>query len=212
MEQYFKQRILPAITLDDPEDAVSLAKAFIDGGLNVMEITFRTNAAIESIRAIRRRFPEFIVGAGTILNSRQIEQAKEAGAHFGLAPGLNMNVIEAAHANKLPFIPGAMSPSEVEKALEQNCNIIKLFPVKMMGGTEMIKALNGPYAHTGAKFIPMGGVNLVNLVDYLAFPNVIAAGGSWLSKKSLIREKQFSEITSLVKKTLKKSGSLSMNK
>lgn len=194
MEKLFEKRILPAITFDDSTLAVQVAEAVLKGGLDIMEVPFRTKVAGDSIRLIRNAIPNMKIGAGTILTPSQVVEAKEAGALFGLAPGFNPAVVKEAIKNEFMFIPGVMTPSEVEMALEMGCTIQKLFPASLVGGIDMLKALYGPYAHTDVKFIPMGGVSLMNMSDYLALPNVIAIGGSWLATKDLVSQNKFETI------------------
>ena len=195
MDHFFKNSILPAITFDDADNAIQVAEAVIKGGLDVMEVPFRTPVAQSAIKNIREAFPNFYIGAGTILTTRQVEEAKKAGAQFGLAPGFNPKVIQAAIANELPFIPGVMTPSEIELALELGCKVQKLFPAAQVGGIAMLKALAGPYGHTGVKFIPMGGVSLQNMNEFLKLSNVLAIGGSWLATKQLIASEDYNSIT-----------------
>ena len=199
MEQFFKNRNLPAITIEDERQAVSVANAVIDGGLDIMEIPFRTPSAANCIKLIKESVPGLQVGAGTILTPEQVVLAKESGASFGLAPGFNPKVVKEAAMNDFPLIPGVMTPSEVEFALELGCEIQKLFPAAQVGGISMLKALLGPYGHTGVKFIPMGGVSLHNMVDYLEMENVLAIGGSWLATKELIANKDYETITKNVR-------------
>ena len=185
-----------------PGEGDSLAEALLAGGLDIMEITFRTAAAEASIRRIAARFPEVLVGAGTLLEKEQVERAKGAGATFGLAPGLNPATVVAAREAALPFSPGVMTPGEVENALALGCKLLKFFPAETAGGVGMLKALAGPYAHTGVKFIPTGGINFANLKGYLSLPVVAAIGGSWMVEKSLINEGKWAEITRLTKEAL----------
>ena len=208
MEHYFEKGILPAVTLEDPGLAVKTAEAFIRGGLNVMEVPLRTKAAIDSIRVIRDNHPDLYLGAGTIITTRQVEDAKKAGAQFGLAPGFNREVVNAAKQNELDFIPGIMTPSELEAALEMNCLIQKIFPVSQIGGPDMCKALLGPYQHTGVTFIPMGGITLDNMMQYLKLSNVLAVGGSWLANRKMIAEANYSDIQSNVQTALKKLSTI----
>ncbi|MEQ8472319.1 MAG: bifunctional 4-hydroxy-2-oxoglutarate aldolase/2-dehydro-3-deoxy-phosphogluconate aldolase [Marinoscillum sp.] len=195
-------KILPAVTIENTDQAVKLAQAYAKGGLNLMEITFRTPDTAEAIRAIRLEVPNMIIGAGTILTTGQIEEAVSAGAHFGLAPGFNPKVVDAAQQFELPFIPGVMTPSEVESAFEKGCQIQKLFPINHMGGTNFLKTLNGPFGHTPIRFIPMGGINQHNMLDYLSLKNVIAVGGSWLCDQEKIRTNQFTKISEDVAATM----------
>jgi len=202
IDRILAKRIVPVVVLDDVESAEPLAEALLAGGLDIMEITFRTAAAEESIRRISKRFPEILLGAGTLLNQDQIRRAKDAGAVFGLAPGLNPQIITAAHEIGLQFSPGVMTPSEVELALSLDCKLLKFFPAEVAGGVNMLKALSGPYAHTGVKFIPTGGVSSSNLTDYLKLPVVAAIGGSWMVDKQLVNEGKWADITRITREAI----------
>ncbi|BCX49823.1 2-keto-3-deoxy-6-phosphogluconate aldolase [Haloferula helveola] len=202
IDRILAKRIVPVVVLDDAESAAPLAEALLAGGLDIMEITFRTAAAEESIRSIATSFPEVLVGAGTLLTPEQAQRAKDAGAVFGLAPGLNPEVIKTARAAGLEFSPGVMTPSDIEAALSLDCKLLKFFPAGAAGGPGMLKALAGPYAHTGVKFIPTGGISSANLADYLALPVVAAIGGSWMVDKKLVAEGKWDEITRLTKEAL----------
>lgn len=167
-----------------------------------MEITFRTQSAASSIKEITKEFPEMKIGAGTLISANQIREANRAGAMFGLAPGFNQKVVEAARLNNLPFIPGISTPSEIEQALQFNCKVLKLFPVNHMGGTDYIDSLEGPYGDHGMELIPMSGVNFSNLKDYLQLRTVIALGGSWMAPRHLLENNQFEEIGDNVRRSL----------
>jgi 2-dehydro-3-deoxyphosphogluconate aldolase/(4S)-4-hydroxy-2-oxoglutarate aldolase len=167
-----------------------------------MEITFRTAAAEESIQRIAARFPEILLGAGTLLENDQVVRARDAGAVFGLAPGLNPRTIAKAAEVGLQFSPGVMTPSDVEQALALGCKLLKFFPAEAAGGTAMLKSLAGPYGHTGVKFIPTGGVTSGNLADYLKLPVVAAIGGSWMVDKQLVNDGKWQEITRLTREAL----------
>lgn len=180
MSKLILEKILPAVTIDHADQGVLIAGALLSGGLGQLEVTFRTSATIESIIAIRKKYPQMTIGAGTILNIEQLHQAKDAGAAFGLAPGLSPKIIAEAVKIDFPFIPGVMTPSEIELALSLGCRLMKLFPAGLSGGIDLIHAFNGPYIHTGYQLIAMGGVNLRNMNAYLAIENVVAVGGSWL--------------------------------
>ncbi|MFP4171492.1 MAG: bifunctional 4-hydroxy-2-oxoglutarate aldolase/2-dehydro-3-deoxy-phosphogluconate aldolase [Candidatus Hydrogenedentota bacterium] len=180
LERY---RVVPVIAIEDPDKALPLADALIDGGLPVAEITFRTKAAAEVIRTLRREKPDLVVGAGTVLSLENAAAAVEAGAQFAVAPGLNPKIVAAARDRGMPFMPGIATPSELERALELECPIQKFFPSEALGGTKLLKAMTGPYAHTGVRFVPTGGVNAGNLAEYLATPGVIAVGGTWVATK-----------------------------
>ena len=202
IDRIAKKRIVPVVVLDREQDAEPLAEALLKGGLDIMEITFRTVAAEGSIRRIAKAFPEILLGAGTLLERDQILRAKDAGAVFGLAPGLNPANVAIAREADLQFSPGVMTPSEVEQAMALGCKLLKFFPAEVAGGVAMLKALAGPYGHTGVKFVPTGGVGSKNLSDYLKLPVVVAIGGSWMVEKSLIAEGKWDEITRLTKEAL----------
>jgi len=197
MQRIFQKRVVPVVVIDRAEDAVPLAEALTAGGVDVIEITFRTPAAEQSIRNVRQACPAMLVGAGTVLDVAQLQRAADAGAQFGVAPGLNEAVVTKSIALKIPFIPGVMTASEVEHGLALGCKLQKFFPAEPAGGVKMLKALAGPYAHTGVKFIPLGGVNAGNARDYLEVEIVAAIGGSWMVERTLIAEKKWSTITSL---------------
>lgn len=202
LSSFFSPKILPAVTLSNSEDAVEVAEAILKGGLNVMEIAFRTEGAADALHAIRKALPEMRVGAGTILNKVQLKQAIDAGAQFGLSPGFNPAIVEEAGKSGLFFIPGVMTPSEIELAAEMGCSILKLFPAGQLGGTSFLKALQGPYEQLGVQFIPMGGVSLQNMKDYVRLKNVIAIGGSWLASLSLVETKNYAAIEKNVKEAI----------
>lgn len=202
IERILAKRIVPVVVLDDAGSAEPLAEALLAGGLDIMEITFRTAAAEESIRRIAARFPEVLLGAGTLLDDTQVQRARDAGAVFGLAPGLNPRTIAKAEEVGLRFSPGVMTPSDVEQALALGCKLLKFFPAETAGGTGMLKALAGPYGHTGVKFIPTGGITSTNLGDYLKLPVVAAIGGSWMVDKQLVNDGKWAEITRLTRDAL----------
>lgn len=197
------KRIISVITIDRAEDAEPLTQALLDGGLDALEVTFRTPAAPEAVRRIKAAFGDKVhLGVGTLLTVEQVVQAAEAGTSFGLAPGFNPNVVLAAHERGLGFIPGVMTPSEIERALELGCKVQKFFPADVAGGIKMLKTLSGPYGHTGVQFIPLGGVSEATLSEYLAAPGVAAVGGSWIADRSLIRAGDWAGITALAKKAV----------
>jgi len=203
------KRIVPVIVLDKVEDAEPLAEALLEGGLDIMEITFRTAAAQGSIEKIAARFPEILVGAGTLLDEDQVQRAKDAGAQFGLAPGLNPKIVAKAKEIGLQFSPGVMTPSDVEQALSLGCKLLKFFPAENAGGPTMLKALSGPYGHTGVRFIPTGGITSAKLEGYLKLPIVAAIGGSWMVDKALVNEGKWAEITRLTREALAAAAAIS---
>lgn len=197
MKQILERRLVSVAILERTADALPLARALLAGGLDIIEVTFRTAEAARCIAAIREALPAMLVGAGTVLSPEQARQAAAAGAQFAVAPGLNEAVVEAAGQCGLPFYPGVMTPSEVERALGLRCPMAKFFPAEAAGGVAMLKALAGPYAHTGLKFIPTGGISLANLASYLALPIVAAAGGSWMVERKLVADQNWPKITAL---------------
>ncbi len=186
MKRIVQKRVLPVVTVEHSEDATSIAEALLAGGLDCFEITLRTSDALKAIEVVRNGFPLMVVGAGTILNEAQLDEAIRAGAQFGLAPGLSTSVVEKAKELNFPFIPGVMTPSDVEAGLARDCRLQKFFPAETAGGISMLRALGGPYGHTGLKFIPLGGVGPANAAAYLESPLVAAIGGSWIADKKLI--------------------------
>lgn len=208
LDRIARKRIVPVVVLDREEDAEPLAEALLAGGLDIMEITFRTAAAEGSIRRIAKAFPEILLGAGTLLEKDQILRAKDAGAVFGLAPGLNPANVALANECGLQFSPGVMTPSDLEQAMALGCKVLKFFPAELAGGVNMLKALAGPYGHTGVKFIPTGGVGSKNLTEYLKLPVVAAIGGSWMVDKALVAGGQWGEITRLTKEALELAASV----
>jgi 2-dehydro-3-deoxyphosphogluconate aldolase/(4S)-4-hydroxy-2-oxoglutarate aldolase len=205
-EQLTRRRVVPVAVVDSLEDAVPLARALAQGGLPVIEITLRTPCALDCIWAIHKECPEVLVGAGTILQTSQVKAAVEAGASFGVSPGLNADVVRAALKQELFFIPGVMTPSEVETAMGLGCRLLKFFPAEVAGGVKMLKALAGPYESAGVRFIPLGAVSVVNMADYLALPIVAAVGGSWMCERKLVREKKWTELAAIAAAAVAKAA------
>lgn len=197
MQPILEKRIVPVVVIDKAEDAVPLAEALLASGLNVMEVTFRTTAAAAAIRNVREAFPAMFVGAGTILDQDQLRRAIDAGAQFGVAPGLNGTIVSKALALELPFVPGVMTPSDVERGLALGCKLQKFFPAEAAGGVKMLQAFAGPFGPAGVKFIPLGGINTGNARDYLALPIVAAIGGSWMVDRKLIAQRNWKTIREL---------------
>lgn len=176
--------IVPVIAIEDAKDALPLADALIAGGLPVAEITFRTAAARDVIAAIAKHRPEVQLGAGTVVSTEQVDTALAAGACFALSPGLDLEVLAQAEKAGLPFAPGIMTPTDLQAALKAGCGLVKFFPAMAAGGPNMLKNIAAPYAHTGVGFNPTGGVNMDNLGDWLAVPQVRAVGGTWIASKA----------------------------
>ena len=189
--------IVPVVVLNKVADAVPLADALIKGGLPCAEVTFRTDAAEESIREIAKKFPEMFVGAGTVLTTEQVDRAIGAGAKFIVSPGFNPKVVEYCIKNNYPICPGIMTPTELEMALGFGLDVVKFFPAENAGGLKMIKAMSAPY--TMMKFMPTGGINATNVRDYLACNKILACGGSWMVKGDLISAGDFAEIEKLTR-------------
>ena len=197
-----ERRLVPVVVIEDAAKAVDLAKSLLSAGLGVIEITFRTAAAEESIRRIAKECPDMLVGAGTLLDSEQVKKAAGAGAKFGLAPGLDEKVIQAAQKEKLAYVPGVATPSDVQKGLSLGCKIQKFFPAEQAGGAPYLKALEGPYAHTGVRFIPTGGLQISNVGPYLALKSVAALGGSWFVDKKYIEAADWATIQRLTREAI----------
>lgn len=199
----FNPRLICIAVIDRVDDAVPLAEALLAGGLNVIEITFRTAVAAEAIRRIRSALPAARIGAGTVLTADQALQAADAGAQFGVSPGLNEAVLAAALKLGMPFFPGVLTPTEIERALNLHCRVLKFFPAEAAGGVTMLKALTAPFAHTGVQFIPTGGITAALLPAYLALPQVAAVGGSWMVERKLLAGRAWPKITALAAEAVK---------
>lgn len=202
MEQIVRQPVLPVIVIDDAASAVPLAEALLAGGITSIEITFRTQAAAAAISAIRKDLPEMTVGAGTVLRLEQAKAAIDAGIQFALSPGLNPAIVEYFANAGLPFIPGVMTPSEIDRAAEMGCKYIKFFPAGTAGGPAALKAMNAPFKHLGLRYCPTGGVSVDNMDKYLALPEVFAVGGSWLATRDQISQGKWTEISEQAKAAL----------
>lgn len=187
--------VVPVIAVDDASAAIPLADALLEGGLPVAEITFRTQAAAQTIATIAASRPEMLVGAGTVLTVSQVDEAAKAGAKFALSPGIDIEVLSHAQNKGLPFAPGIMTPSDLQIALKHGCPMVKFFPAMPAGGPKMLRAIAGPYAHTGIGFNPTGGVTLDNLEDWLTMAQVRAVGGTWIATQADIAAGNWSTIT-----------------
>ncbi len=189
--------VLAVLVIEDAAKAVPLARALLAGGLDCIELTLRTPAALDALRQITTEVPDMTVGVGTILTPQQVDAAKAAGAAFGVSPGLNPRTLKAAQAAGLPFAPGVCTPTDIELALEQGCKLLKLFPAEASGGLAYLRNIAAPFAHLGASFIPLGGIGMANAASYLQEPCVQAVGGSWLAPKALVEAADWSAITQL---------------
>ncbi|ADN80214.1 bifunctional 4-hydroxy-2-oxoglutarate aldolase/2-dehydro-3-deoxy-phosphogluconate aldolase [Helicobacter pylori] len=192
--------IVPVVVIENIKDAVPLAQSLIEGGIPIIEVTLRSSCALEAIELIAKNVPKMRVGAGTILNLTQLEQAQNRGAEFLISPGLTIKLLEHAKKKDMPLIPGVSSSSEVMQALELGYNALKFFPAEYCGGVKLLNAFNGPFK--GVKFCPTGGVSVDNMRSYLALENVVCVGGSWLTPKDLIQNKEWDKITEICKRAL----------
>ena len=189
-----KARIVAVLAVNDPAGAVDLAKALCDGGVTALEMTLRTQRAFECVSAIAGAGLPLTLGVGTILTPEQAREAKSRGADFGVSPGCNVRVIDAAAEAGLPFAPGIMTPSEIEQALEHGCKLMKFFPAESSGGMKHLQSMAAPYKHLGISFIPLGWLKLSNMKSYTDSPLVTAIGGSWIAPTSLIDAKDWAQI------------------
>ncbi len=194
--------VVPVIAIENVAWALPLADALLEGGLRLIEITFRTAAAAEVIRLIAAERPELTVGAGTVLNTGNLQAAKSSGAAFAVAPGLNARLVKEAQQMNFPFIPGIATPSDIESGLELGCKLLKFFPAEALGGVGMLEALSAPYRHTGVKFMPTGGISTGNLSSYLNLDTVAAVGGTWIAKKEDLVAGKWDEIRERCKAAL----------
>ncbi len=192
-------RVIPVVTIDDTRYALPLAKALVDGGINVIEVTLRTPTALEAVKLICETYPDTIVGVGTVTETIQIPQAKAAGAKFVVSPGFTQALAGEAIKAGLPFLPGACTPSEIMAAREVGFHYLKFFPAEQAGGVPMLRSFAPMFPDI--KFFPTGGINRQNMNAYLALPNVIAVGGSWLVNPALIKSKDWQTIASLARQT-----------
>ncbi len=193
-EKMEKCGVVPVIAIESPELALPMADALIKGGLPVAEITFRTKAAADVIKTLSKERPDLFLGAGTILSVDQLLSAKECGAVFGVAPGLNPDVVKKAREIGFSLFPGVMTPSEIEEGLTFGIKVFKYFPSEAIGGIPVLKAVSAPYGHLGIRFIPTGGININNLEAYLSLPQVICVGGTWIAKKDVIAAEKWDVI------------------
>ncbi|WQT50136.1 bifunctional 4-hydroxy-2-oxoglutarate aldolase/2-dehydro-3-deoxy-phosphogluconate aldolase [Helicobacter pylori] len=192
--------IVPVVVIENIKDAVPLAQSLIEGGIPIIEVTLRSSCALEAIELIAKNVPKMRVGAGTILNPTQLEQAQNRGAEFLISPGLTIKLLEHAKKKDMPLIPGVSSSSEVMQALELGYSALKFFPAEYCGGVKLLNAFNGPFK--GVKFCPTGGISADNMRSYLNLENVLCVGGSWLTPKDLIQNKEWDKITEICKRAL----------
>jgi len=194
-QQIGRNRILAVLTIENADHAVPAARALLDGGVGAVELALRTNASLESLSRITEEVPEMLVGVGTVLRPDQCHEVARRGGAFALAPGHNPRVTATAREIGLPFVPGIATPTELESAVESGHRVLKVFPAEHLGGVPYLKSLNGPYKFLRLRYIPLGGVNQENLGEYLARPEVLAVGGSWLASAELIAREDWSAIS-----------------
>lgn len=199
-ETIHKMGVVPVVVLNDAKDAAPLAKALCEGGLPCAEVTFRTEAAEESIRIMTTEYQDMFVGAGTVLTIEQVDRAVAAGAKFIVSPGFDPEIVDYCLSKDIPVYPGCITPSEVAQAVKRGLKVVKFFPAEQFGGVSTIKALAAPYV--GVKFMPTGGVNAKNLESYLSCDKIVACGGSWMVKGDLVKEGKFDDIKNLVKEAV----------
>ncbi len=192
--------IVPVVVLDHAKDALPLAEALLEGGINIMEITLRSGAALASIKQIARELPEMQVGAGTVLNAQHMVSVRDMGGQFSFSPGISLELLDCASDEHISFIPGVATASEIMLAMQHGIEGCKLFPASAVGGVELLKGFAGPFAEM--QFCPTGGISLNNMNDYLALPNVLCVGGSWIVPKQSVAEGNFKAITALCKEAL----------
>ncbi|GAA7655051.1 bifunctional 4-hydroxy-2-oxoglutarate aldolase/2-dehydro-3-deoxy-phosphogluconate aldolase [Helicobacter pylori] len=192
--------IIPVVVIENIKDAVPLAQSLVEGGIHIIEVTLRSSCALEAIELIAKNVPKMRVGVGTILNPTQLEQAQNRGAEFLISPGLTIKLLEYAKKKDMPLIPGVSSSSEVMQALELGYSALKFFPAEYCGGVKLLNAFNGPFK--GVKFCPTGGISIDNMRSYLNLENVLCVGGSWLTPKNLIQNKEWDKITEICKRSL----------
>ncbi len=201
MEEQFKEvGVVPVVVLNDAKDAVPLADALVEGGLPCAEVTFRTDAAEESIRLMSEKYPDMLVGAGTVLTIDQVGRAVGAGAKFIVSPGFDPEIVDYCLGKNIPVFPGCITPSEVAQAVKRGLKVVKFFPAEQAGGIAMIKAMAAPY--TMVKFMPTGGISAKNLRSYLECDKILCCGGSWMVKGDLIKAGEFDKIREMTKEAV----------
>jgi 2-dehydro-3-deoxyphosphogluconate aldolase/(4S)-4-hydroxy-2-oxoglutarate aldolase len=200
-------RVVPVIVIDNPASAPALGRALADGGLPCAEVTFRTAGAKEALARLTGECPDILAGAGTVLTPAHAKEARDAGAQFIVAPGLNPKVVEYCLENNIPVFPGVATPTEIEAALSLGLNVLKVFPIESLGGLPYLKAISAPYA--GVEFMPTGGISLQNLTTYLAFPKIVACGGSWIAPADVLAAERFDRVTDEAQKAVAVVKSLS---
>jgi 2-dehydro-3-deoxyphosphogluconate aldolase/(4S)-4-hydroxy-2-oxoglutarate aldolase len=194
VETLYRQGVIAVLVIDNVADAVPLARCLLDSGIRAMELTLRTSVAFDALNEIKSKVPEMVAGIGTVITTAQVEQISQAGVEFGVAPGMNRKVVKRAIELGLAFAPGIATPSDIEAALEFNCEVLKFFPAEPLGGLSYLKSIVAPYSHLGIRYIALGGINQENLEHYLCDSNILAVGGSWIATKELIKKRDWQTI------------------
>ena len=205
-EQFYEFAVVPVVVLNDAKDAVPLAEALVKGGLPCAEVTFRTEAAEESIRRMSEKYPEMLVGAGTVLTTEQVDRAVGAGAKFIVSPGFDTEIVDYCLEKNIPVFPGCISPSEVAQAVKRGLKVVKFFPAEQAGGLPMLKAMAAPYPML--KFMPTGGISAKNLKEYLGFEKILCCGGSWMVKGDMIKNGEFDRIAEMTREAVELAASV----
>jgi 2-dehydro-3-deoxyphosphogluconate aldolase / (4S)-4-hydroxy-2-oxoglutarate aldolase len=200
--------VVPVIAIDEARHALPLADALLEAGLNVVEITFRTEAAVDVLSVLNDRRPELVIGAGTVLDKASLVGAIAAGARFALAPGFDAEIVDAAALSGLPFAPGIMTPSDLSAAARRGVRLAKFFPAGVAGGPVALDGIAAPFLHLGIRFLPTGGVSLETMAHWLALPHVAAVGGTWIARAADIREERFGEIETKARAALARAKAL----
>jgi 2-dehydro-3-deoxyphosphogluconate aldolase/(4S)-4-hydroxy-2-oxoglutarate aldolase len=195
LDRLKKSGVVAGFSVEKLEHAVPLTRALLAGGIDTIELLLRTAEGVDSVKAICAEVPEMQVGVGTILTPETVQQVKAAGAHFGVSPGINPRVVDAAKEVGLPFAPGIATPSDLESAIELGCRFVKFFPAEVTGGVNYLRSMSAPYKHLGIEYFPLGGLNADNMVEYLNEPNVVAIGGSWIVRQDLVNNHDWDGIT-----------------
>ncbi|MEQ8211567.1 MAG: bifunctional 4-hydroxy-2-oxoglutarate aldolase/2-dehydro-3-deoxy-phosphogluconate aldolase [Lacipirellulaceae bacterium] len=194
LERLAASQVVAGFSLENAVNAVPLAEALLAGGIDTIELTLRTSAGVEAVRAICANVPEMLVGVGTILTPEQASEVRDAGAHFGVSPGCNARVVNQAREIGLPFAPGVATPSDLEAAIELGCRFVKFFPAEASGGITYLRSMSAPYRHLGMQYFPLGGLNTENMLTYLAEDNIPAIGGSWIVQDRLVEAQDWTAI------------------
>lgn len=205
-EQFYEYGVVPVVVVEDVKDALPLAQALTEGGLPCAEVTFRTEAAEESIRRMSEKYPDMLVGAGTVLTIEQVDRAMGAGAKFIVSPGFDPEIVDYCLGKDIPVFPGCITPSELAQAAKRGMKVVKFFPAEQAGGVAMIKAMAAPY--TMMKFMPTGGISAKNLKEYLEYDRILCCGGSWMVKGDMIRNGEFDKIKELAEEAVKLAASI----